>query len=189
MVNVRRGVASGIGMAALMTSAVLAPAAVAQDSSVSGTVTLWYLEDPEFTFLPALKAEFEAAYPGTTVELTEIPEDGFVTKVDTAILAGQPPDVAFVYEPRWIKAGAVMPLDEVIAEKGVKAKSALIGEIAKTVADGNYDQINRFWEATPSDIAESAVDELGNFMLHPDTAAQVEKNLQGIADKYASSFK
>ena len=59
MVNVRRGVASGIGMAALMTSAVLAPAAVAQDSTVSGTVTLWYLEDPEFTFLPALKAEFE----------------------------------------------------------------------------------------------------------------------------------
>jgi multiple sugar transport system substrate-binding protein len=106
-------------MAALVTSAVLAPGAVAQDTSISGTVTLWYLEDPEFTFLPALKAEFEAAYPGTTVEMTEIPEDGFVTKVDTAILAGQPPDVAFVYEPRWIKAGAVMPLDEVIAEKGI----------------------------------------------------------------------
>lgn len=73
--------------------------------------------------------------------------------------------------------------------KDVKAKSALIADLAKQINDGGYNQINRFWEATPSEIAESAVDELGNFMLHPDSADQVEKNLQSIADKYWSSHQ
>lgn len=91
----------------------------ASPSAVTGTVQLWYLEDPEFTFLPAIKERFEAAYPGITVELTEIPEDGYVTKVDTALLAGQPPDIGFIYEPRWMKAGSVMPLDDVVASAGI----------------------------------------------------------------------
>ena len=54
---------------------------------------------------------------------------------------------------------------------------------------GGYDQINRFWEATPPHIAVAAVDEIGNFMLHPDTAAQVQRNLQALADKYWASHK
>lgn len=93
--------------------------AEASAAAISGTVTLWYLEDPEFTFLPALKEQFEAAHPGVTVEMTEIPEDGYVTKIDTALLAGQPPDVAFVYEPRWMKSGSVLPLDDVVAAAGI----------------------------------------------------------------------
>ena len=71
----------------------------------------------------------------------------------------------------------------------VKAKSPLISELATTINGSGYNQINRFWEATPPDIAEAAVDELGNFMLHPETAAQVQTNLQALADKYWSSHK
>ncbi|MDR3473171.1 MAG: extracellular solute-binding protein [Devosia sp.] len=84
----------------------------------------------------------------------------------------------------WVEAQDFPPIN-----KDVKAKSPLISAIAKTIADGNYNQINRFWEATPPDIAEAAVDEIGNFMVHPDTADQVEKNLQTLADKYWSSHK
>jgi multiple sugar transport system substrate-binding protein len=91
----------------------------ADPNTIGGTVTLWYLEDPDHTFIDSVKAGFEAKYPGTTVELTEQPEDGFVTKVDTALLAHQPPDVAFIYEPRWMKGGAVMPLDDVIEENDI----------------------------------------------------------------------
>lgn len=87
---------------------------------ISGTVTLWHLDEPRPEFLMAVKDGFEAEYPGTTVDLVEVPEDGYVTKVDTAILAHQPPDVAFVYEPRWMKAGSVVPLDDVIDEQGIE---------------------------------------------------------------------
>ena len=60
---------------------------------------------------------------------------------------------------------------------------------ATTINGGGYNQINRFWEASPPDIAEAAVDEIGNFMLHPEIAAEVQTNLQALADKYWSSHK
>ena len=84
----------------------------------------------------------------------------------------------------WVDAQDFPPIN-----KDVKAKSPLITEISKTVADGNYTAINRFWEATPTDIAEAAVDEIGNFMVHPDTADQVEQNLQALADKVWAAQK
>jgi multiple sugar transport system substrate-binding protein len=103
---------------------------------IGGTVTLWYLEDPDFVFLPALVEEFEAAYPGVTVEMTEVPEDGFVTKIDTALLAGSPPDVAFIYEPRWMKSGAVLPLDDVIEAEGIDTSVFNQTALAECELDG-----------------------------------------------------
>ena len=84
----------------------------------------------------------------------------------------------------WVDAQDFPPVN-----KDVKAKSPLIADLVKQINDGKYNQINRFWEATPPEIAEAAVDELGNFMLHPETAAQVQQNLQAIADKYWSAHK
>ena len=95
------------------------PTPSGEDGEITGTVSLWYLEDPDTAFMAAIKQGFEAKYPGTTVELTELPEDGFVTKIDTALLAQQPPDVAFIYEARWMKAGQVMPLTDTIARYGI----------------------------------------------------------------------
>jgi multiple sugar transport system substrate-binding protein len=94
-----------------------------ESGEVSGTVTLWYLEDPRMEFLDAIKVGFEEKYPGTTVEMVEVPEDGYVTKVDTAVLAHKPPDVGFVYEPRWMKAGTVIDLDDTVAEYDVATDS------------------------------------------------------------------
>lgn len=99
------------------------PSVPTDPDTIGGTVQLWYLEDPDTEFMPAIKAGFEEKYPGTTVELTELPEDGFVTKIDTALLAQQPPDVSFVYESRWIKAGDVLPLTETIEEYDIDTAS------------------------------------------------------------------
>ena len=84
----------------------------------------------------------------------------------------------------WVDAQDFPPINV-----DVKAKSPLISQLADTINKGGYDQINRFWEATPPDIAEAAVDEIGNFMVHPDTAAQVQQNLQALADKYWANHK
>ena len=84
----------------------------------------------------------------------------------------------------WVDAQDFPPVN-----KDVKAKSELIAGVTKEIIDGKYNQINRFWEATPPEIAEAAVDELGNFMVHPDQADQVMQNLQALADKYWSTHK
>ena len=84
----------------------------------------------------------------------------------------------------WVDAQDFPPVN-----KDVKAKSALIADLVKQINDGNYTQINRFWEATPPEIAEAAVDELGNFMLNPDTYPDVQKNLQALAEKVWASKK
>jgi multiple sugar transport system substrate-binding protein len=78
----------------------------------------------------------------------------------------------------WVDAQDFPPIN-----KDVKAKSALIADIVKEINDGGYTQINRFWEATPTPIAEAAVDEIGGFMLNPETYPQVMQNLQALADK------
>lgn len=67
------------------------------------------------------------------------------------------------------------------------SKSALISGMVKEINSGGYDQINRFWEATPPDIAEAAVDELARFMLQQAPADEVMANLQTLAEQYWAS--
>lgn len=78
----------------------------------------------------------------------------------------------------WVDAQDFPPIN-----KDVTAKSALIADLVGEINDGGYTQINRFWEATPTPIAEAAVDEIGGFMLNPETYPQVMQNLQALADK------
>lgn len=82
------------------------------------TLTLWAFEGEE-AFFPTLKERFEAEHPNITLDITEIPEDNYTTKVDTALAAGRTPDLGLTYEQRWFKAGAVLPLDDVIESQGI----------------------------------------------------------------------
>lgn len=84
----------------------------------AATVSLWVFEG-EDEFLPTLKRAFEKEHPNITVEITNIPEDNYVTKIDTALAADSPPDIGYMYEARWMKAGRVVPLDDVIASHGI----------------------------------------------------------------------
>jgi multiple sugar transport system substrate-binding protein len=85
------------------------------------TLTMWIFEGEE-AFLPRLKEEFEKAHPNIVLEITEIPEDQYVTKIDTALAANDPPDIGFVYggQQRWLKAGKFLPLDELFKERGIR---------------------------------------------------------------------
>ena len=58
-------------------------------------------------------------------------------------------------------------------------------EVAKlndAISQGHYKLLGRYWESTPSPIAEAAVDEISKFVLDPNSAADVMQNLQKIAD-------
>lgn len=84
----------------------------------TGNVVLWYLPD-DADFIQAIKPAFERDNPGTTLDAVSVPEDNYVTKIDTAILAQQSPDVVFEYDTKWIKAGRVLPVDQIMADAGV----------------------------------------------------------------------
>ena len=99
------------------------------------TLNLWVFEG-EDTFLPTLKQAFEAEHANITVDITNIPEDNYVTKVDTALAAGSPPDIGYMYEPRWMKAGQVLPLDDVIASQGIEVSKYNQSAFSYCVLDG-----------------------------------------------------
>ena len=83
------------------------------------TLNLWIFEG-EQGFLPNLIESFQKTHPNIKIEVTEIPEADYVTKIDTALAAGNPPDIGFIYEMRWLKAGKFLPIDNMIATKGIK---------------------------------------------------------------------
>ena len=93
----------------------VAPSASAQEKVL---LTLWIFEGEE-QLLPALEAAFETQHPDISLEITLIPEDQYVVKIDTALAAGSPPDIGFLYEQRWVKAGKILPLGEMIAAHGI----------------------------------------------------------------------
>src|SRR5437667_635019 len=72
------------------------------------TLNLWIFEG-EDAFVPKLVSAFEKLHPNISIKVTDIPENSYVTKIDTALAAGQPPDIGYIYEPRWIKAGKMLP--------------------------------------------------------------------------------
>ena len=59
--------------------------------------------------------------------------------------------------------------------------------LVKEINEGGYRQINRYWEATPTEICEAAVDEISKFVLDPTSYKDVMENLQTLADNYWSN--
>ena len=100
----------------------------AQDEPV--TLNLWMFLD-DSGFLPTVVEAFQQQYPNITVQITDIPEDEYVTKVDTAILAGQPPDIGFPYVRRWIKAGYLLPIEDALAAQNVNIADYNAGAISR----------------------------------------------------------
>jgi len=103
---------------AAATTAGQAEEATSAPAEEQVTLTLWAYEGYQ-DFLPVLIEAFEAKYPNIRVELTNIPEDQYGVKVETAIAAGTPPDLGFTGDRRWYKQGLFLPLDDSIAEAGI----------------------------------------------------------------------
>lgn len=99
------------------------------------TLTLWIFEGEE-EILPKFKSGFEAANPNVTLEITLIPEDLYGTKLDTAFAAGSPPDIAYMFERRWLKAGAFLPLDDVLTTNNIDVAGFSQGPLGACQFDG-----------------------------------------------------
>lgn len=67
------------------------------------------------------------------------------------------------------------------ARKDVPSSSPVDVSIAKTVKEGKYKQLNRYWEGTPPQIANDAANEFDKFMLKPEDPASILSAIQNQA--------
>jgi len=86
------------------------------------TITIWDFGGAEFDWIDTMAIpEFTSRYPHIRVEHLGIPESDYATKLDTAIIAGQVPDIALQsYTYKLWKAGHILPLDSYMARDGIK---------------------------------------------------------------------
>jgi ABC-type glycerol-3-phosphate transport system substrate-binding protein len=77
----------------------------------------------------------------------------------------------------WINTTGFIP-----ARNDVKAANALDQQMVTTVSNG-YTLIPRYWEATPFQIVQVAVDQFVKFMLHPGDPMPILQTIQTQADR------
>jgi multiple sugar transport system substrate-binding protein len=84
---------------------------------------------------------------------------------------------------KWVKlTGFASPRADVPPNSSVDRR------LAATLRTQRYSLLNRFWEATPHDIVEVAVDQLVKFMLKPGDPMDVLRTIQKQADKTWASI-
>jgi multiple sugar transport system substrate-binding protein len=81
------------------------------------TLDFWVFDEGGVgTFLETVVSKFEEANKNIDIKVTAYPEDQYGVKVDTALAAGRPPDLALVFGPDQMRQGLLLPLDDVVTE-------------------------------------------------------------------------
>ena len=118
----QRAVATIFALSLVMVACTNNDSASTGDGSGQEKVTLdfWVFEEGGIgSFLKTLESDFEAQNPNVDLKITAYPEGNYGVKVDTAIAAGKAPDLVLVFGPEQMRAGELLPLDDMIAEKGI----------------------------------------------------------------------
>lgn len=91
----------------------------------------------------------------------------------------------------WMSVPAQNKWSELMGFSSANSKAAAPNVVGQGIQDwisaNNAQLVLRYWEATPPDIVETAVDELGRFMTDPSTLQEVLQNIQQKADEVWAS--
>ena len=79
----------------------------------------------------------------------------------------------------WIESQGFAPI-----RPGVQATNAVTNKVFKDIEEGGHRLLQRYWEATPPQISEFAVEELGRFILNPDQYKTVLETIENHAKQY-----
>jgi multiple sugar transport system substrate-binding protein len=119
-------------------------------ANLSGTLDVWtYPQGDDERPVKAYGEAFTAKYPGVSFELLVVSEDTYVTKINTSLQAGAPPDVAVMEDRTWMQSGKSLEITDKFPEWGVD------------VADFSPGGIGR---ATPKGTVESGLYAVGDFL-------------------------
>ena len=106
---------------------------VEEPAALSGSIDFWVYEPdagkPEAVeALESLKADFEAANPGTTINIVQVPKNDFTTKLNAAIVAGTAPDASYLDQPlvaRFALDGVLASMPEGLLDEATLYQGAL----------------------------------------------------------------
>lgn len=107
-------------LAVLLAGCGTSPSTTSATGAFKGTITLWAFPGAPtahhpngFGWYKAMMATFEKTHPGVTVQLTEIPFSEGSVKLETAVAAGDYPDVApgGGTLPQFIQDGVIEPIN------------------------------------------------------------------------------
>jgi multiple sugar transport system substrate-binding protein len=91
-----------------------ASATPVDDKPATGTVTLW-APDGDATVLDKVLADYKKKNPDLDLQVTLIPSDEYVTKLQTAMSSGTLPDIAQVYtevQTQFVASGSFAPVPD-----------------------------------------------------------------------------
>ena len=102
------------------------------DKTSSSSIRVWmFPQGDDEAAIHAFETAYEKSHPGKNVEVVVYPEDEYVTKVNTALVAGNPPDVAIIESDDWMQAGYVVPLTDKLESWGVSIGDFNPGGLAR----------------------------------------------------------
>lgn len=118
----------------------LAVVAWAGSLAAAQKITFWhYWDGANLLAIETLIKQYEQTHPGVTIEAVFIPGAELLTKLQTAIIAGETPTMAIadlVAMPLLIKTGALLPLDDYIAEAGIDLADYFEGPLVYGLYEG-----------------------------------------------------
>jgi multiple sugar transport system substrate-binding protein len=104
------------------------------------TITFWhYWDGANLLALQSLIEQYEQAHPGVAIEAVFVPGAELLTKLQTAIIAGETPTMAIadlIAMPLLIRTGALIPLDDYIAQSGIDMADYFEGPLAYGYYEG-----------------------------------------------------
>ncbi|MBC8075965.1 MAG: extracellular solute-binding protein, partial [Chloroflexales bacterium] len=112
-----------------------APTSAPAASGEKVTLSVWTYLAADDPVLTAYEQEFESKHPNIDIQHTAVPEDDYQVKVETALAAQDVPDVAFIENRRWMKAGQVVDLSEQLKGWGVDPRDFNSGGLARLTWD------------------------------------------------------
>ena len=62
---------------------------------------------------------FQAEHPNIDIEFTYFPSENYSVKLDTAVAAGETPELVVAFDLNYLIEGLRLPLDDVVAEHGI----------------------------------------------------------------------
>ena len=100
----------------------------ADSNAISGWM---FAQGDDEAAIYAIEEAFEGANEGKDLEIVVYPEEEYVTKVNTSLVAGNPPDVAIIESDDWMKAGYVVELTDKLADWGVSIDEYNAGGLSR----------------------------------------------------------
>lgn len=94
------------------------------------TISVWMYPQDEDS-LKAYKDAFEEKHPNIKIKYVVYPEDNYQTKINTALQAHKPPDVAVMENKAWMKAGKVVDLTPYYKQWGIFVNDFAQGGVAR----------------------------------------------------------